>query len=208
MKLTLHLALRSRVAKSWPLPSPAKQPTEARAKARPTATRFDQDRRELFPVAPDVMLVRRRPSWCRTGRRDRAAYAARSGRSPGSVSARSPGLRTARRLARPARRGDRRPGGRPVLRLVTVSARSPGFPHRSQSAGRRPRPLASQRSGDRGAGPGDLGTAGRGVNCCSPACRGRRGGRGPELGIGISKPAPAMRAATAAAPASPIGQMW
>jgi len=77
--------------------------------------------------------------------------------------------------------------------------------HRPRSAIRRAEPLARQRPGGRGAGPGDLGTAGRGVNCWSPACRGRRGGRGPELGIGISKPAPAMRAATAAAPARPIG---
>jgi hypothetical protein len=59
MKLTLHLTLRSRVAKSWPLASPAKARNDDRAKARPTATRFDQDRRELFPVTPDVMLARR-----------------------------------------------------------------------------------------------------------------------------------------------------
>lgn len=172
MKLTLHLALRSRVAKSWPLANPVKARNEDRAKARPTATRFDQDRRELFPVTPDVMLAR--PAGADQADRDRAAYAARSGRSPGSVSARSPGLRTARRLAR-------RPAGKAASQ---PTARRPG------SGSRRP---ANGRAR---------------VNCCSPACRGRRGGRGPELGIGISKPAPAMRAATAAAPASPIGQMW
>jgi hypothetical protein len=68
MKLTLHVALRSRVAKSWPLASPAKARNEDRAKARPRATRFDHDRRELFPVTPDVMLARRRPGRRRPGR--------------------------------------------------------------------------------------------------------------------------------------------
>lgn len=104
--------------------------------------------------------------------------------------------------------GRQRPGGRcrPVWQVfgfrLSQVARSP---HRPRWAGRQAAPLAGQRPGDRGAGPGDLGTAGRGVICCSPACRGRRGGRGPELGIGISKPAPAKRAATATAPARPVG---
>jgi hypothetical protein len=186
MKLTLHLALRSRVAKSWPLASPAKARNEDRAKARPTATRFDQDRRELFPVTPDVMLARRRPSWRPPGRVGPARQAPIRQTETGRPM--PPGL--AGLLVRS------QPG-------LPVSAPPAGLP-----AGRRARPLASQRPGGRGAGPGGLGTAGRGVNCCSPACRGPRGGRGPELGIGISKPAPAMRAATAAAPASPIGQMW
>jgi hypothetical protein len=62
MKLTLHLALSSRVAKSWPLASPAKGRTKLSAKARLAATRFDQDRREPNSVTADVMLARRQPN--------------------------------------------------------------------------------------------------------------------------------------------------
>ena len=173
MKLTLHLALRSRVAKSWPLASPAKARNEDRAKARPAATRFDQDRRELFPVTPDVMLARRPPSW------HRPSWHRPSRRGPNQ---RGPG-RAVPAWPAPARQTET---GRPTPPgLAGLLVRSqPGLPVSAPPAGlpagRRARPLASQRPGGRGAGPGGLGTAGRGVNCCSPACRGRWGGRGPE----------------------------
>ena len=200
MKLTLHLALRSRVAKSRPLASPAK----ARMK---TAPKRGWRRRDLIKTGGNVsgnrgvMLAAADPAATGPIAANPASAPPQPALQPASTPTR-PGQTRQTETGRPM------PPGLAVLLVqsqpgLPVSAPPDGLP-----AGRRTRPLASQRPGGRGAGPGDLGTAGRRVDCCSPACRGRRSGRGPELGIGISKPAPAMRAATAAAPASPIGQMW
>jgi len=142
------------------------------------------------------MLARRGPGWYGTGPAGTALTQSRRGPDRYRPHRRRPDQQLAG-----SRPGRQRPDGRcrPVSHIfrfkLSQVSRSPHRPgsagwgtagdrrarHRPRSAIRRAKPLARQRPGGRGAGPGDLGTAGRGVNCWSPACRGGRGGRGPEL---------------------------